>query len=219
MAPSDATKPSKLIRQSRLHSVLNRMNTLTNKADSFAHGVKKHEKLMRLGPKITETVKGKLRLGAKIVKAGGTLELFKYAFNVNIGEKLLKASQCYLSTTAGPMAGLLFISIDKITFCSERSIKLPSSDSDGQQLVTRVHYKVVIPVKKIKAVNQSENRKKLSQKYVEIVTANNFDFWFIGILNYQKHALNLHRHGQIRHYIFAAPHKSSSVVQVRCETS
>ncbi|CAN6549852.1 unnamed protein product [Malus baccata var. baccata] len=182
-APSDATEPSKLIRQSRLHSVLNRMNKLTNKADSFAHGVKEH---VRLGPKITETVKGKLRLGAKIVKAGGTLEVFKHAFSVNAGEKLLKASQCYLSTTAGPMAGLLFISTDKIAFCSERSIKLPSSDSDGQQLVSRVHYKVVIPVKKIKAVNQSENRKKPSQKYVEIVTADDFDFWFMGILNYQK---------------------------------
>ena len=43
-APSDATEPSKLIRQSRLHSVLNRMNKLTNKADSFAHGVKEHGK-------------------------------------------------------------------------------------------------------------------------------------------------------------------------------
>ncbi|KAM1002489.1 hypothetical protein ACFX2I_002924 [Malus domestica] len=68
------------------------MNMLTNKADSFAHGVKEHKKLMRLGPKITETVKGKLRLGAKIVKAGGTLEVFKHAFSTNAGQKLLKAS-------------------------------------------------------------------------------------------------------------------------------
>ncbi|KAM1763669.1 hypothetical protein ACFX11_002990 [Malus domestica] len=189
------------------------MNRLTNRADSFAYGVKEHEKLMRLGPKITETVKGKLRLGAKIIKAGGTLEVFKHTFSTNAGEKLLKASQCYLSTTAGLMADLLFISTDKITFCSERSIKLPSSDSDGQQLVSRVHYKVVIPVKKIKAVNQSENRKKSSQKYVEIVTVDDFDFWFMGILNYHKHALNLHRHGQFRHHIFAALHRSSSVVK------
>ncbi|KAM1453168.1 hypothetical protein ACFX1R_003839 [Malus domestica] len=111
------------------------------------------------------------------------------------------------------MADLIFISNDKIAFCSERSIKLPLSDSDGQQLVSRVHYKVVIPVKKIKAVNQSENMKKPSQKYVEIVTVDDFDFWFMGILNYQKHALNLHRHGQIRHHIFTSLHRSSSVVQ------
>lgn len=39
---------------------------------------------------------------------------------------------------------------------------------------------------KIKRVNQSENVKKPSQKYIEIVTVDNFDFWFMGILNYQK---------------------------------
>lgn len=48
---------------------------------------------------------------------------------------------------------------------------------------------VVIPVKKIKRVNQSENVYKPSQKYIEIVTVDNFDFWFMGFLNYQK-ALN-----------------------------
>lgn len=45
---------------------------------------------------------------------------------------------------------------------------------------------VVIPVNKIKRVNQSENVKKPSQKYIEIVTVDNFDFWFMGFLNYQK---------------------------------
>lgn len=48
---------------------------------------------------------------------------------------------------------------------------------------------VVIPVKKIKRVNQSENVYKPSQKYIELVTVDNFDFWFMGFLNYQK-ALN-----------------------------
>nr|XP_028946829.1 zinc finger MYM-type protein 1-like [Malus domestica] len=61
--------------------------------DSLVVYIEKDVFSLRLGPKITETVKGKLRLGAKIVKTGGTLELFKYTFNVNVGEKLLKASQ------------------------------------------------------------------------------------------------------------------------------
>ena len=45
---------------------------------------------------------------------------------------------------------------------------------------------VVIPVNKIKRVNQSLNVKKPSQKYVEIETVDNFDFWFLGFLNYKK---------------------------------
>ncbi|XP_050136084.1 GEM-like protein 7 [Malus sylvestris] len=79
---------------------------------------------VRLGPKITETVNGKLRLKAKIVKAGWALEVFTHAFSANAGEKLLKASQCYRSTTTGSMAGLLIISTNKIAFCSEEIPKI-----------------------------------------------------------------------------------------------
>ncbi|XP_004297717.1 PREDICTED: GEM-like protein 7 [Fragaria vesca subsp. vesca] len=144
---------------------------------------------MKLGPKISEAVKGKLRLGAKILKAGGTMgKVFKHLFSNNAeaaGEKLLKTSHCFLSTTAGPIAGLLFISTHKIAFCSDKPIKLSSSPNPNGELI-RVHYKVVIPLNKINRVNQSEDVKKPSQKYIEIVTVDNFDFWFMGFFNYQK---------------------------------
>ena len=45
---------------------------------------------------------------------------------------------------------------------------------------------VSIPLRKIKRANQSENVKNPSQKYMEIVTVDNFEFWFMGFLNYQK---------------------------------
>ena len=144
---------------------------------------------VKVGPNISETVKGKLRLGAKILRAGGTMgKVFKHLFSNNVeaaGEKLLKTSHCYLSTTAGPIAGLLFISTHKIAFCSDKPIKLSSSPNPNEQLI-RVHYKVVIPLSKINRVNQSEDVKKPSQKYIEIVTVDNFDFWFMGFFNYQK---------------------------------
>lgn len=81
---------------------------------------------VRLGPKFSETVKGKLSVGAKIIKKGGRENIFKDIFGVMNGEKLLKASQCYLSTSAGPIAGILFISTEKVAFCSERSITVQS---------------------------------------------------------------------------------------------
>lgn len=59
-------------------------------------------------------------------------------FHVNDGEILLKASQCYLYTTAGPIAGILFISTHKIAFCSERPISVPFP-SGG---ILRTPYKV-----------------------------------------------------------------------------
>ena len=45
---------------------------------------------------------------------------------------------------------------------------------------------VSIPLRKVKRVDPSENVKNPSQKYMEIVTVDNFDFWFMGFLNYQK---------------------------------
>lgn len=98
---------------------------------------------VRLGSKITETVKGKLSLGARILQVGGLRKIYKQFFNVGDGEKLLKAVHCYLSTTAGPIAGLLFISTDKIAFCSDRSIKVSSPTGE----LIRFHYKVSSPKK------------------------------------------------------------------------
>ncbi|KAH0681926.1 hypothetical protein KY289_019678 [Solanum tuberosum] len=139
-------------------------------------------KQLSLSPKLTETVKGKLSLGAKILRVGGLEKIFKQKFSVRDDEKLLKVSQCYLSTTAGPIAGLLFISTDKIAFCSKRSIKL--SSPTGKSL--RIRYKVSIPISKINKAKECENMEKPSQKYVQLVTEDDYEFWFMGFFNNQK---------------------------------
>ncbi|KAL0718271.1 hypothetical protein Bca4012_067593 [Brassica carinata] len=162
---------SKTSQQSKRKSIL--------RTNSFTDGARDQSKL---GPKLTETVKRKLSLGAKILQMGGLEKIYKRLFRVYDEEKLFKAYQCYLSTTAGPIAGLLFISSKKIAFCSERSIKVVSPKGD----LTRVHYKVSIPLCKIKGVNQSLNTEKPSQKYLEVVTVDGFDFWFMGFLSCKK---------------------------------
>ncbi|WJZ97549.1 hypothetical protein VitviT2T_016141 [Vitis vinifera] len=163
----------------KMNSMNYRMNNNRKKADNFVDGVREH---VRLGLKFSETVKGKLSLGARILQLGGVKRVFRQNFGAREGEKLLKVSQCYLSTTAGPIAGLLFISTQRVAFCSERSIKFSSPNGE----LVGIHYKVSIPLRKIKRANQSENMKKPSQKYMEIVTMDNFEFWFMGFLNYQK---------------------------------
>ncbi|XP_010452820.1 PREDICTED: GEM-like protein 4 [Camelina sativa] len=164
---------SKRSEQSNDKTILKRKKT-----DGFTNGACN----AKLRPKLTETVKRKLSLGARILQVGGLEKIFKRLFRVSEGEKLFKMYQCYLSTTAGPIAGLLFISSKKMAFCSERSIKVASSQGD----MIRVHYKVSIPLCKIERVNQSQNTKKPSQKYLEVVTVDGFDFWFMGFLSYQK---------------------------------
>ncbi|XP_010688642.2 GEM-like protein 7 [Beta vulgaris subsp. vulgaris] len=140
------------------------------RSHKFANGIKEH-------------VKGKLSLGAKLLRLGSMEKVCKQVFSVREGERLLKASQCCLSTTAGPIAGLLFISTEKLAFCSDRSIVKLSSPT-GE--LRRFHYKVVIPLRKIERANQRENTKKASKKYLQLNTTDEFEFWFMGFLNYKK---------------------------------
>lgn len=106
------------------------------------------------------------------------------------GEQLLKASECSLFTTAGPLTGRLFISTEKIAFCSDKAIAKYSSPS-GETV--RYHYKVVIPLKKMKKANKAEDLKKASKKYLQVVTDDDFEFWFVGFLNYKKTFRILHQ--------------------------
>jgi len=92
-----------------------------------------------LGPKISESIKGKLSFGAKVLQAGGIDEVFREYFAVEKDEKLVKAFQCYLSTTAGPISGMFFISTEKISFHSDRPLNLASPKGGS----TRVPYKVI----------------------------------------------------------------------------
>jgi hypothetical protein len=92
-----------------------------------------------LGPKLSETIRGKSRFGAKVPQAGSIDRVFREYFAVEKDEKLVKAFQCYLSTTAGPIAGMLFISTEKIAFHSDRPLILAFPKGRS----TRVPYKVI----------------------------------------------------------------------------
>lgn len=51
----------------------------------------------------------------------------------------------------------------------------------------------MIPITKIKTASQSENVDKPQQKYIEIVTDDDFEFWFMGFLRYEKAFRNLQK--------------------------
>ncbi|XP_051148575.1 putative GEM-like protein 8 [Andrographis paniculata] len=178
LLPSPSQRYSK-IRHGKIDSVVARMIKLGTSMDVLAQGIREH---VRLGPKLSETVKGKLSLGARILRVGGVEKVFRQKFDIRDDEKLLKACQCYLSTTSGPVAGLLFVSDYRVAFCSERSIKV--SSPTGKLL--KVHYKVMIPLRRIRRATESENVINPTQKYVQLVTEDNFEFWFMGFLNHQR---------------------------------
>ncbi|KAK1408780.1 hypothetical protein QVD17_40821 [Tagetes erecta] len=150
-----------------------------NRDDSFAVWVKNY---VSLGTKLIEIMKHKLSYGARIIQFGSQEKLFRKNFNITEREKLLQASQCYLYTTAGAIAGLMFVSTERVAFCSHKSIKAYSTT--GKLL--KFQYKVSIPREKIDRVNERRNVKRPSNKYMELVTVDDFNFWFMGFINYKK---------------------------------
>jgi hypothetical protein len=129
-----------------------------------------------------ETVKGKLTLGTKILQAGGVEKAFRQWFSVDKNERLVRASQCYLSTTAGPIAGMLFVSTERIAFRSDRALAVATPGGDK----VRVPYKVTIPLRKVARAVPSENKHRPEQRYIEVVTNDRFEFWFMGFVSYGR---------------------------------
>jgi len=136
----------------------------------------------KLSKSVSDTLKGKLILGAEIVTKGGVDNLFRHLFVVDPEEKLLKSFACYLSTTIEPVAGVIFISAQKFAFCSERRLAFTSPPGG----LSRSYYRVVILVKEVRSVNSCENSEKHSEKYIEIQTVDKGEFWFMGFVNFHK---------------------------------
>ncbi|KAL7607722.1 putative GEM-like protein 8 [Lactuca sativa] len=140
-------------------------------------------------PKLIEIMKQKLSHGAQMIQLGSTPgKIFRKTFGIREEEKLLQASQCFLYTTAGAIAGILFVSTERIAFCSDRSLKTYSPTGE----LLKFQYKVSIPLGKIKGVRESMNTKRRSYNYVEVVTVDDFSFWFLGFENYKKTLRYLH---------------------------
>ena len=80
-----------------------------------------------------------MKFEAKKIRKGGRRNIFKQKFDVRAGEKLLKASHCFFSNGTGAVAGLLFISTEKIAFCSQRSITFNFPNLQPNQTVEQVN--------------------------------------------------------------------------------
>ncbi|KAJ0428251.1 putative GEM-like protein [Helianthus annuus] len=159
-----------------------KLNT-TERKDTLAVSTKNHgNRSLGLGPKLIEIVKHRLSYGAKILPLGREGRIFRKSFSTTDCENLLHTSRCSIYTTAGAIRGILFISNERVGFCSDRSLKTYSAA--GEML--KFQYKVSIPLEKIKGAEESMNIKMPSNKYVELVTVDGFSFWFLDFPNSKR---------------------------------
>eukprot|EP00246_Nothoceros_aenigmaticus_P016318 TRINITY_DN732_c0_g1_i2.p1 TRINITY_DN732_c0_g1~~TRINITY_DN732_c0_g1_i2.p1 ORF type:complete len:360 (-),score=36.62 TRINITY_DN732_c0_g1_i2:232-1311(-) len=139
------------------------------------------------GNNVANTVVGRTSHGFNLLSAGGKFNVFRNTFGAATNEELLKTYVCHLSTSTGPVAGTLYISNLKLAFCSDRP--LTYSPTPGQQAVS--HYKVVLPLEKVKSVNPSANQDKPEERYIQLEMLDSHEFWFMGFINYDKALMNL----------------------------
>ncbi|KAK4380396.1 hypothetical protein RND71_002258 [Anisodus tanguticus] len=162
-----------------LDSVAHVLNSWSNKAETIGRNVWRN---LKTGPSVSEAACGKLKLTAKALTEGGFQPLYKQNFATDPNEQLKKTFACYLSTATGPVAGTLYLSSTKVAFCSDRplSFRAPS----GQEAWS--YYKVAIPLANIGSVNPVVMRENPSERYIQIVTIDGHDFWFMGLIYFEK---------------------------------
>ncbi|KAI3501897.1 hypothetical protein L1887_29925 [Cichorium endivia] len=178
---SPVDKPS----SNPLEPVIQLFNSWTTKAETIARNIWHN---LKTGPSVTEAAWGKVNFTAKAITKGGFESMFTQIFSPSDpNEKLKKTFACYLSTSTGPVAGTIYLSTARVAFCSDRPLCFTAPS--GQE--TWTYYKVVIPLGNIGTVNPVTMREKSSERYIQIVTVDGHDFWFMGFVNYEKASKHL----------------------------
>lgn len=169
---------------SPMESILHKFNGWSNKAETMAHNIWHN---LKTNSSVSGAAWGKMNLTAKAITGGGFESLYKQTFSTYPNEKLRKTFASYLSTSTGPVAGTLYLSDAHVAFCSDRPLSFTAPS--GQE--TWSYYKVMLPLGKIGAINPVLMRDNPSEKYIQILTIDGHDFWFMGFINFDKASKHL----------------------------
>ncbi|KAK4417106.1 GLABRA2 expression modulator [Sesamum alatum] len=149
----------------------------TKMAEDFAGNTWQH---LKTSPSLADGALGRIAHGTKVLAEGGYEKMFRQTFEtVSSDEQLKDSYACYLSTSAGPVMGVLYVSTAKLAFCSDNP--LPYQNGDNTEWS---YYKIVIPLHQLKAVNPSASRTNPAEKYIQLISVDNHEFWYMGFLSY-----------------------------------
>lgn len=155
----------------------------TKKAEDLAGNMWQH---LKTGPSFADAAVSRIAQGTKVLAEGGYEKIFRATFETVPEEQLLKSFACYLSTSAGPVMGTLYLSTAKLAFCSDNPLSYKTGDETEWS-----YYKVVIPLHQLKAVNPSTSRVNTAEKYIQVISIDNHEFWFMGFVQYDSAVKNL----------------------------
>ncbi|XWS25345.1 hypothetical protein CRYUN_Cryun27aG0061100 [Craigia yunnanensis] len=150
----------------------------TKKAKEIAENMWQH---LKTGPSFADAAVSRIAQGTKVLAEGGYEKIFRTTFENVPEEQLLNTYACYLSTSAGPVMGVLYLSTEKLAFCSDNPLSYEVGDQTQWS-----YYKVVIPLHQLRAVNPSASKANPAEKYIHIISVDNHEFWFMGFVYYDS---------------------------------
>ena len=83
---------------------------------------------VKTGPSFADAAVSRIAQGTKVFAEGGYEKIFRTTFENDPEEQLLKTYACYLSTSAGPVMGVLYLSTAKLAFCSDNPLSYQVGD-------------------------------------------------------------------------------------------
>ncbi|XP_068642485.1 GEM-like protein 1 [Aristolochia californica] len=150
----------------------------SKKAEDLAGNVWQH---LKTAPSVTDAAMGRIAQGTKVLAEGGYEKIFLQTFETVPDEKLQESFACYLSTSAGPVMGILYLSTAKLAFCSDSPLSYKVGDRNEWS-----YYKVLIPLHQLRAVNPSASKVNPAEKYIQVISVDNHEFWFMGFVSYDS---------------------------------
>ncbi|RLN34907.1 GLABRA2 expression modulator-like [Panicum miliaceum] len=102
----------------------------TRKAEDLSRNTWQH---LRTAPSIAEAAVGRIAQGTKVLAEGGHDRIFRRAFSAPPDEQLRKSYACYLSTAAGPVVGILYLSTARVAFCGDGPLVYEAAAGGGDR--------------------------------------------------------------------------------------
>lgn len=169
------------------------LNKWGKQAESIAGSFWGH---IKTSNSIPDTAIGRITHGTRLLMEGGFEGVYKQTFgNFVPGETLKKTYACHLSTSNGAVGGTLYITNKKFAFCSDR--ELTYYPTPGQAASS--YYKVIVPLENVREVISVANAKKPTDKYIQVVTTDGHEFWYMGFVNYDKGIKNMQEAVRLAH--------------------
>lgn len=123
-----------------------------------------------MSPSVADAAMGRIAQGTSILAEGGYEKILCQTFETVPEGQVQNPSACYLSTSAGPVMGILYVSLAKLAFCSDSPLSYTSGGKTEWSYYKVCRHLFVLPIM-INLLNQRFSYIKLDRGGDQVLVA------------------------------------------------